>query len=91
MKSTLVDIPADRNAQQIAADLPDASSCEEPTRVVLRIAAARGARKWVAKIFGGKSGAPSRAERGSALVARGYREITGEIDSAGDDIVRGDS
>ena len=91
MKSTLVDVPADQTAQQIAAELIDASACEEPTRIVLRALAARGARKWVAKIFGGKSERPSRAERGSALVARGYREITGEIDSAGDDIVRGDS
>jgi hypothetical protein len=90
MKNLVIDVPSDAGAQQIAADLQGASSCEEPTRVLLRVAAPRGARKLVAKIFGGKSGSPSRAARGSALVARGYREITGEID-AGDDIVRGDS
>ncbi|MEO7110175.1 MAG: hypothetical protein ABI183_07055 [Polyangiaceae bacterium] len=91
MKELVVDVTTERTAQQIAEGIADASSCEDPTRVVLRVAAPRGARKWVAKIFGGKSEHPSRAERGSALVARGYRGITGEIDSAGDDIVRGDS
>jgi hypothetical protein len=89
MKEILVDVSPEKNAEQIAADLADASSCEEPTRVSLRIAAPRGARKFVAKIFGGKSEHPSRAERGSALVARGYREITAQNDAAGDDVVTG--
>jgi hypothetical protein len=89
MKEVLVDVAADRNAQQIAAEIADASSCEEPTRVSLRIAAPSGARKLLAKIFSGKSGAPSRAERGAALVARGYREITAQNDAAGDDVVTG--
>ncbi len=91
MKNLVIDVPNDAAAQQIAADLGDATSCEEPTRVLLRVAAPRGAKKLFAKVFGGNAEHPSRAARGSALVARGYREITGEIDSAGDDIVRGDS
>lgn len=89
MKELVVDVKSEATAQQIAADLADAFTCEEPTRVSLRIAAPRGASKWVSKIFGGKSGAPSRAERGSALVARGYREITAQNDAAGDDVVTG--
>jgi len=91
MKTIAIDVTAERTAFQIADDLEDAAACTEPTRVSLRIAAPSGARKLVAKIFGGGAQHAPRAARGSALVARGYREITAQIDAAGDDIVSGDS
>ena len=91
MKQITIDVTPDQTVFQITADLEDAASCTEATRVSLRIAAPRGARKLVAKLFGGRAEHPSRAARGSALVARGYREITGQTDAAGDDLVSGDS
>jgi hypothetical protein len=91
MKTISIDVTSERTAFQIAADLEDAAACIEPTRLSIRITAPRGARKLVAKIFGGGAEHPSRAARGSALVARGYREITAQIDAAGDDVVTGDS
>ena len=91
MKEIVADVTSERTAHQISAQLVDASDCDEPTRLILRVLAPRGARKWVAKLFTGKSGAPSRAERGSALVARGYQEITAQSDAAGDDVVTGHS
>ncbi|MEO8876241.1 MAG: hypothetical protein ABI461_11685, partial [Polyangiaceae bacterium] len=84
-------IATDQTAAQIAAELTDAASIEEATRVSLRVLAPRGARKLVAKLFGGGKDHASRAARGSALVARGYRQITAQIDDAGDDVVSGES
>ena len=91
MKTISIDVTSERTALQITGELEEATACDEPTRVSLRVASPRGARKLVAKIFGGGAEHPSRAARGSALVARGYREITAQIDAAGDDVVSGRS
>lgn len=80
----LVDVTPEETAQQIADRIPDAADEE----FVLRVVAKRGASRWMAKLFGGASEI-SRAARGSALVARGYGQIRGEIDAEGNDVVRG--
>ena len=80
----VIEVGADDSAAQIAEKI----SSIEPGPIALRVAAKRGASKWVAKILSSETRI-SRAARGSALVACGYREITGEIDANGDDLVKG--
>ncbi|MGH7285256.1 MAG: hypothetical protein ACRELY_27350 [Polyangiaceae bacterium] len=80
----VIDVGAEETAPRIAQKL----SAMDAGPVTLRVPAKRGASKWVAKIFSGDAKV-SRAARGSALVACGYSQITGEIDANGDDVVKG--
>ena len=80
----VMDVDAEETAAQIAQKI----SSLEPGTIALRVRAKRGASKWMAKLFAGDAKV-SRAARGSAIVAHGCREIKGEIDANGDDIVSG--
>ena len=80
----LIDVHEEDTAPQIA----DKISGFDAESIGLRIAARRGASKWVAKLFSSETRI-SRAARGSALLACGYSQITGEIDANGDDVVKG--